>query len=241
MELSKRFHAVATRRLELLGSEHTVMLRGDASALAQPALWEALYRDRQGDVPPREDDGRPQFDFIMTSPPYFNMLRKSRGGVDSALKKRARAGLDTDYGNDRRDLGNINEYDDYIEAMGAVFDQAALLLKPLRYLVIVVQNLRDTDGEVRPLAWDLQRRVSRTLSFQGERIWCQNSKPLGIWGYPKVFVPNYHHHYCLIFRKRQGLEPRQAVAGAGFHRLRVMLSRSTATVATAGGALWRRR
>jgi hypothetical protein len=39
------------------------------------------------------------------------------------------------------------------------------------------------------------------LSFQGERIWCQDSKKLGIWGYPTVFVPNYHHHYCLIFRR----------------------------------------
>lgn len=67
----------------------------------------------------------------------------------------------------------------------------------------MVQNVRDTDGEVKPLAWDLTRRLSQTFSFQGERIWCQNSKPLGIWGYPTVFVPNYHHHYCLIFRNRR--------------------------------------
>ncbi len=55
---------------------------------------------------------------------------------------------------------------------------------------------------MRPLAWDLTRRLSQTFSFQGERVWCQNSKPLGIWGYPTVFVPNVHHHYCLIFRHR---------------------------------------
>jgi len=60
---------------------------------------------------------------------------------------------------------------------------------------------------VRMLAWDLARRIERPgraatrWLFQGERIWCQNTKPLGIWGYPAVFVPNYHHHYCLIFRK----------------------------------------
>ena len=61
-------------------------------------------------------------------------------------------------------------------------------------------------GEVLPLAWDLARRISRTWLFQGERIWCQNSKPLGIWGYPRVFVPNYHHHYCLIFRHDRAQE-----------------------------------
>ena len=202
VELSGRYYEVARRRLEALGAADCQMLRGDASRLADPLLWAGL-RPWTGaaDAPPSQPE-LPQFDFIMTSPPYFNMLRKSRGGVESVLKKRAKAGLDTHYSNDLADLGNIDDYDQYIEAMGRIFDSAALLLKPLRYLVVVVQNLRDTNGEVRPLAWDLQRRISQTLSFQGERIWCQNSKPLGIWGYPKVFVPNYHHHYCLIFRKK---------------------------------------
>jgi len=165
--------------------------------VADPALWTGL--------PELLGEGRlPQFDFIMTSPPYFNMLRKSRGGVLSTHKKRAQAGLDTDYGDDARDLGNLDDYEQYIEAVGSIFDACAAVLKPKRYLVVVVQNMRDVDGEVRPMAWDLQRRISRTLSFQGERIWCQNSKPLGIWGYPTVFVPNYHHHYCLIFKKKAG-------------------------------------
>jgi hypothetical protein len=65
----------------------------------------------------------------------------------------------------------------------------------------LAQSLRAPDGIVRPLAWDLARRLSRRLLFQGERIWCQNTKLLGIWGYPRLFVPNYHHHYCLIFRR----------------------------------------
>jgi len=209
VELSKRYFEVARERLETLQARDCRMLRGDATRLIDPGLWEPLAA-----LPSSGEDlsetgrgsggggGLPQFDFVMTSPPYFNMLRKSRGGVESAQKKRAKAGLDTHYSNDTCDLGNIDVYDEYIEAMGCVFDQAAQLLKPSRYLVVVVQNLRDTTGEVRPLAWDLQRRISKTLSFQGERIWCQNSKPLGIWGYPTVFVPNYHHHYCLIFKKK---------------------------------------
>ncbi|MGE5530520.1 MAG: DNA methyltransferase [Bacteroidota bacterium] len=224
VELSPRYHEVARQRLANLQADECVMLRGDATRLAEAGLWEGVAlpegpsssRPDLADDPTHGDGGPaearplqtagdgclPQFDFIMTSPPYFNMLRKSRGGVESVQKKRAKAGLDTHYSNDLHDLGNIDDYDDYIEALGRVFDQAALLLRPLRYLVVVIQNLRDTNGEVRPLAWDLQRRISQTLSFQGERIWCQNSKPLGIWGYPKVFVPNYHHHYCLIFRKK---------------------------------------
>ena len=68
-------------------------------------------------------------------------------------------------------------------------------------VVVVAQNLRAPDGTIVTLAWDIQRTLGERLLFQGERIWCQNSKRLGIWGYPTVFVPNYHHHYCLIFVK----------------------------------------
>lgn len=199
VELSARYHEVASRRLADLGARDCRMLRGDAMKLLTPELWSPLAAEG---LPGEGSDDLPRFDFIMTSPPYFNMLRKSRGGVLSAHQQRAAAGLDTVYSEDDCDLGNLADYEAYIEAMGQAFDSAAALLRPLRYLVVVVQNLRDTTGEVRPLAWDLQRRISQTLSFQGERIWCQNSKPLGIWGYPKAFVPNYHHHYCLIFRKR---------------------------------------
>jgi methylase of polypeptide subunit release factors len=190
VELSADYAQVARRRLMSLDCDtHLRVLQGDA-------------REAAGLLDPAR-----QFDFIITSPPYFNMLRKSRGGVDSAAKKRARAGLDTHYGDDRRDLGNIADYEDFVEELGSVFDGLAPLLKPRRYLVVVIQNLRDTDGEVRPLAWDLTRRLSGRYSFQGERIWCQNSKPLGIWGYPTVFVPNVHHHYCLIFRLRPETPP----------------------------------
>jgi DNA modification methylase len=171
---------------------------GDARDLCNAAFWTGA-----GDIGPpiSADTGLPQFDFIMTSPPYWNMLRTSRGGVKSTQKQRAEDGLHTYYSNDERDLGNIAEYDVFVESLGSMFDSMAPLLRPGRYMVIVIQNLRAPDGSVKPLAWDLARRVSRSFLFQGERIWCQNTKMLGIWGYPHVFVPNYHHHYCLIFRR----------------------------------------
>ncbi len=197
IELSKRYAAMAADRLAGL-SEGCVadVLRADARDVASPEFW--------AEAPvPVEDDGLPRFDFIMTSPPYWNMLRKSRGGVHSTHKERAEQGLDTDYGESDGNLGRVEEYDEFVEQLGLIFAGCAPVLKPKKYLVIVAQNVRVPDGYVRPLAWDIARRVSECdgLSFQGERIWCQDSKKLGIWGYPTTFVPNYHHHYCLIFRR----------------------------------------
>jgi len=219
IELCAEYVEITRQRMEAMpAATRCYVLHADAREAAQPALWAPLIeaglpsmRTKDTQLPPGQknsfsgagDDNiiLPQFDFIITSPPYYNMLRKSRGGVESVAKKRAKMGLATHYGDDERNLGNIEDYEEYIEAVGQIFDGIKALLRPERYLVVVAQNIRDSDGCVRPLAWDLAARLSQTYNFQGERIWCQNSKPLGIWGYPKAFVPNYHHHYCLIFRR----------------------------------------
>lgn len=199
IELSERYATMAQSRLQGLRDGCTAeVVRADARQVAAPDLW--------ADGPaPLEDNGLPHFDFIMTSPPYWNMLRKSRGGVQSTHKERAAQGLDTDYGESDGNLGLVTDYDEFVEQLGRVFDGCAQVLKPKKYMVIVAQNVRVPDGYVRPLAWDIARRVSGVpeLTFQGERIWCQDSKKLGIWGYPTTFVPNYHHHYCLIFRREE--------------------------------------
>jgi DNA modification methylase len=202
IELSPRYAAVVRRRMSRLyldGLRERVV-RGDAMRVSDAEVWQPLRADLQA-AGLRFNRDLPQFDFVITSPPYWNMLRTSRGGVESKHKLRAKQKLDTHYSDAAADLGNITDYDQFVEAIGTVFDRVHACLAAGKYLVVVAQNLRAPDGEVKPLAWDLTRRISRKYLFQGERIWCQNTKPLGIWGYPKVFVPNYHHHYCMIFRK----------------------------------------
>jgi len=205
VELSQRYARAAARRIKEASPAQTV-IRGDALEIGRPELWQRR-RKRLEAAGIEFARGLPQFDFAITSPPYWRMLSTSRGGVFSKHKQRAARGLDTAYSNSRADLGNVRDYGKFIAGLGKVFDRVRRCVKEGKYLVVVAQNLRDPEGDVRPLAWDLARRIGKPgrngarWQFQGERIWCQNTKPLGIWGYPKIFVPNYHHHYCLIFRK----------------------------------------
>jgi 16S rRNA G966 N2-methylase RsmD len=198
VELSERYANVAAARISQGSPEAAAFVReGDARRVAEAAFWAP-------EAPPElpmGENGLPQFDFVMTSPPYWDMLHHSRGGVESTHKRRAKKGLDTAYSDDPADLGNVGSYEEFVGEVCGALREAAALLRPGRYMVVVAQNLRAPSGQVVTLAWDIQRELSRTLQFQGERIWCQNSKRLGIWGYPTVFVPNYHHHYCLIFRR----------------------------------------
>ncbi len=197
IELNPRYAGISRERLAQESFFSRVhVLEGDARDVRRSELWRPLA----GEGLDFAEDELPKFDYIITSPPYWQMLRASRGGVESTQKKRAASGLDTHYSDDPRDLGNIEDYDEFVEAVGRVFDSTRCVLKEGKYLTVVMQNVRTPERMVRPLAWDIASRLSQTFSFQGERIWCQNTKMLGIWGYPRVFVPNYHHHYCLIFR-----------------------------------------
>jgi tRNA G10 N-methylase Trm11 len=190
IEINPTFAALAARRARLacsVGSESRLVV-GDARDLA--SIWD---RERL-----------PAVQLVLTSPPYWDMLGKSRGGSRSAQRNRAADGLATTYSEDPRDLANIHDYREFLSTTVDVLRATGGVLETGRYLVVVAQNLRDVDGTVRTLAWDIARALDRTLfQFQGERVWCQDSKPLGIWGFPSTFVPNYHHHYCLIFRRTE--------------------------------------
>ncbi len=183
-EIAPHFHALALENLARHGCDGAEVVLADARDCA------SLLRQR----------GLDKVQMILTSPPYWDMLRQSRGGVESVHKKRKKLGLSTVYSDDTRDLGNIGSYHEFLDALAALFMQLAGVLAPARYMVIVCQNVRVPEGVVKPLAWDLAARLSAHLQFKGERIWVQDNKPLGIWGYPSEFVTNVHHHYCLIFK-----------------------------------------
>lgn len=189
VELVDEFAEIGRRSLE----EHEVgprqcMITGDSRNL------EGLLRCQFGsDIP--------GFSYVITSPPYYNMLRKSRGGNDTVHKERLAKGLRQYYSPLESDLGNLEDYDEYIESVARIIEGANLFLLPSSYITIVVQNMRDSDGCMKPIAWDLARRLSATYELKQEQIWCQDNKRLGCWGYPTTYVSNVHHHYCLILQR----------------------------------------
>jgi len=142
-----------------------------------------------------------KFNFCMTSPPYWNMLKKHRGGSDSQHKDRKEMGLPLDYRDNSKDnLGNIDDYNTFILKLADIFRKLKKFMLKGSYLVVVLQNIRNDDNEYLPLAWDFAKEMEKHYALKQEQIWCQTDKKLGIWGYPTTYVSNVHHHYCLIFQ-----------------------------------------
>lgn len=187
IEYSKKYASLAKKRLKKLGAsgEH-IIIHGNSTKLSE------IWKNKKNQLPRKVD-------FIITSPPYWNMLSESRGNILSASKKRELEGLDVKYSNDKHDLGNIKDYKEFLTALRSVFDQSYDVLKSGGYMVVVLQNLRMRDGRMCTLAWDIVKELENKYHFVGEQLWLQDNKQLGIWGYPSVFVSNIHHHYCLVF------------------------------------------
>jgi len=141
--------------------------------------------------------GLPQVDYCLTSPPYWDMLR--RKGFETQAERRAKA-LPLTYSNHPEDLGNIDDYQQFVDGVADVYRQVHELLIPGGYLTVIVKNVKK-GSRMYPLAWDIARALDGLYTLKDERIWCQDDQRLAPYGMFNAWVSNTHHHYCLMFRK----------------------------------------
>jgi hypothetical protein len=120
-------------------------------------------------------------------------------GAATQKKRRAAPELDVFYSDDPDDLGNIRDYDEFVDRLACIYEALQPFLRPRAYLTIIVKNVKK-GGRIYPLAWDLGRRLGTTYTLKDERIWCQGDIPLAPYGLGNAWVSNTVHHYCLQFR-----------------------------------------
>lgn len=183
VELNPAYAAIARRRLEEARRTTPApelrldVVQADASNLAALDL--------------------PTCDYVLTSPPYWDMLRAR--GAETQQRRRAAGELDVTYSDDPADLGNISDYHVFLDRLVAVYAGLRPALRPGAYLTIIVKNVKK-GGRVYPLAWDLARRLSDVFTLKDEKIWCQDNIRLAPYGLGHAWVSNTFHHYCLQFR-----------------------------------------
>lgn len=145
----------------------------------------------------------PAIDYVITSPPYWNMLHAH--GAENQRKRRATPGLDMVYSNDPNDLGNIADYEQFLERLVAIYAGLQPYLRSGAYLTIIVKNVKK-GGRIYPLAWDLATRLGKVYTLKDEKIWCQSDQRLAPYGLGSAWVSNTFHHYCLQFRQEMKAE-----------------------------------
>ncbi len=139
----------------------------------------------------------PVIDYVLTSPPYWDMLRAR--GAQNQKKRRSTDGLDVHYSDDPNDLGNIADYEEFLARLVDIYKGLKPLLREKAYLTIIVKNVKK-GGKMYPLAWDLGRELGKIYALKDEKIWLQDNQPLAPFGLGSAWVSNTFHHYCLQFR-----------------------------------------
>jgi DNA modification methylase len=150
-----------------------------------------------GDATHAASCGLPTVDYVLTSPPYWDMLRARGAGTQK--KRSATTDLDVFYSDDPNDLGNVQDYEVFLAKLVNIYTGLKTILREKAYLTIIVKNVKK-GGKIYPLAWDLGRELGRTYTLKDEKIWMQDNQSLAPYGLGSAWVSNTFHHYCLQFR-----------------------------------------
>lgn len=190
IELVEYWADVARKRIQEWEHESSV---GPTSVRQEVIIGDA--RDIMRSLPDEH------FHFIVTSPPYWTILRKDK---DHKVKAERKAkGLNTRYSDYPDDLGNCESYEQFLEELSKVFAECSRVLKPRRYMAVIVSDFRHKSRFVAYHA-DISRLMESVgFSLEGITILVQDSKNLYPYGIPHAFVSNIHHQYVLVFRKRK--------------------------------------
>ena len=151
----------------------------------------------EGDASKANDYGFPLVDYVLTSPPYWDMLHVR--GAENQKKRRESSQLDVIYSDDPNDVGNLHDYEQFLPRLVSIYAGLKPLLREKAYLTIIVKNVKK-GGKIYPLAWDLARDLGKVYTLKDEKIWLQDNQPLAPFGLGSAWVSNTFHHYCLQFR-----------------------------------------
>jgi DNA modification methylase len=193
IELSAEYANIARRRLDGVQREISNLAGDPATSAGVRAAGGAQLH--VGDARELLKYVAPEsVDLVITSPPYWDILTRRRTADAKAVRN---------YGDDRADLGRIAGYDDFLAALAEVFAQVLVALRPGKYCIAVVMDLRK-HGRFYPFHSDLARRLEDLgFIYDDLLIWDrrQEYNRLRPLGYPAVFRINKVHEFALIFRK----------------------------------------
>ncbi|MDR0613618.1 MAG: site-specific DNA-methyltransferase [Dysgonamonadaceae bacterium] len=155
-------------------------------------------------------------DFILTSPPYANLLNKIRDNFadkdykNNPYKNQSRK-LAKPYSVSEEDMGNLS-YEDYLSEMKKLFDSLHRIAKQGAYNVWVVRDYRDLDNSLPYI--NLHGDLTKVATESGWILWDliiwdqSNQRKLVRLGGNKSrrYYFNIGHSFIVVFRKNMSGE-----------------------------------
>jgi DNA modification methylase len=185
IELNGKYAGLARHRL-------SVELNGDAGVCHDQTV---ICGDARIEIPNIPDGS---VKLVVTSPPYWNILHKKD---HKARQERVAHGLDTQYSTDGSDLGNIDDYGQFLTGIADTLAMTRRCLADRGHLCVVVGDFRHK-SKYYMLHADIAREMEkRRFTVKGITVLYQRHKRVFPYGFPYSYVPNLHHQYIVILQK----------------------------------------
>lgn len=146
-----------------------------------------------------------EVDYVITSPPYHNILKNNAQGIrkDASIKgfrSGSRIGVEY-YSDSAADLGNQNDYEDFLFLFQQIMRSCYKKLKKGKYCSIIISDFTVNKKEVCVQADIVEKMRQIGFQFVGTIVLLQDNKPLYPFGYPYSFKINHMHQNIINFIK----------------------------------------
>ncbi|MDY4997343.1 MAG: DNA methyltransferase [Bacilli bacterium] len=140
-----------------------------------------------------------KIDCVITSPPYFNILKNKSKGVRHD-NSQSRQGVEY-YSEAKDDIGNIDEYTLYLEAMTNIFKDCYKKMNKNGQFYLIISDFTINKKE-KDIHSDMILCMKKAGFIYNKTSYIlQNQKVIYPFGYPYKLVLNHIYQYIIVFEK----------------------------------------
>lgn len=157
------------------------------------------YKIINGDCLKKISTIKEKINYVITSPPYFNILKNKSKGIRYD-NSQSRQGIEY-YTDLIDDLGNYDNYNLYLEAMTKLFKKIYKKMDINGEVYLIISDFT-IDKKEKDIHSDMIVALNNAgYIYEGTSYILQNQKSIYPFGYPYKLVLNHIYQYIIKFRK----------------------------------------
>ena len=184
IELNPEYVDLTRERFELLDIKEQAL--ANSTIICGDSLEEVKKLDARIDV-------------VITSPPYFNILKNKTSGVRTDSSQ-SRQGIEY-YSDDSKDIGNCDNYQEYLQAIKGLFSDINKIMTKDGEVYLVISDFTINKKETDIHSDCVKLMNDAGYSYCGTSYILQNQKAIYPFGYPYKIVLNHIYQYIIKFKK----------------------------------------
>lgn len=184
IELNPEYVDLTRERFELLDIKEQAL--ANSTIICGDSLEEVKKLDARIDV-------------VITSPPYFNILKNKTSGVRTDSSQ-SRQGIEY-YSDDSKDIGNCDNYQEYLQTIKGLFSDINKIMTNDGEVYLVISDFTINKKETDIHSDCVKLMNDAGYSYCGTSYILQNQKAIYPFGYPYKIVLNHIYQYIIKFKK----------------------------------------